>query len=294
MTAALSFERPSGLLAGFHATKVPECPAIQHCGEQWMPWNFKVPRNSHPAWEYYFMVEGNSEWRAGSGKYLVQPNHLLIIPPGIPHHLVRVYPDALHALYLAVREPEVTFQHVETRRVFYPGHQVRLLPRAERVHDAFRFVIREVSTASHYRAQALSLALELLLLDIVRLLENSKVQSLIRLHPGILRAKSALERSPGAEWTTRKLASLAALSEARFITLFNEQTGVTPHCYQTSLRLDSAKRMLCHSHASITEIALELGFSTSQHFANTFRKRVGCTPSRFRRDQIRESASELF
>ena len=59
-------------------------------------------------------------------------------------------------------------------------------------------------------------------------------------------------------------------------------TGYSTMEYVIVLRLELAQAWLKESDRSITDIALSLGFSSSQHFAMTFRQRMGMTPSAFR------------
>jgi AraC-like DNA-binding protein len=52
--------------------------------------------------------------------------------------------------------------------------------------------------------------------------------------------------------------------------------------YLTRLRISRARDLLRSSDHSVTEIAISCGFSSSQYFANVFRRLVGQTPSAFR------------
>ncbi len=47
-------------------------------------------------------------------------------------------------------------------------------------------------------------------------------------------------------------------------------------------RLRAAKRLLIETDAKLTSIAIEVGFSSLQHFSALFRKRVSMSPSQFR------------
>jgi len=46
--------------------------------------------------------------------------------------------------------------------------------------------------------------------------------------------------------------------------------------------LEAAKKLLRTSSRPVTEIGLALGFSSSQHFANQFRRATGASPREWR------------
>lgn len=68
----------------------------------------------------------------------------------------------------------------------------------------------------------------------------------------------------------------------RFWTCFYNSTGVSPREYITREKVQNCKKELQKTEKSITEIAFEYGFSSSQYFATVFRKYCGTTPSYFR------------
>jgi AraC family transcriptional regulator len=49
------------------------------------------------------------------------------------------------------------------------------------------------------------------------------------------------------------------------------------------MRVERAKGLLAETDRSITEIAMDLGFSTSAYFTAVFHRETGTTPSDFRR-----------
>jgi AraC family transcriptional regulator len=79
------------------------------------------------------------------------------------------------------------------------------------------------------------------------------------------------------------LAELANLSPFHFTRAFKQSVGVAPHRYQTQLRIDRAQQMLQHSKAPVTEIALGVGYESSQALARAFLRHVGTAPSAWRR-----------
>ncbi|MBS6474760.1 MAG: helix-turn-helix transcriptional regulator [Clostridiales bacterium] len=79
------------------------------------------------------------------------------------------------------------------------------------------------------------------------------------------------------------LASLANLSLSRFSATFTAEFGLSPREYIIRDRIAQAKQLLCTSELSVTDIAMQLGFSSLQHFSGIFRKYTFMTPSQWRK-----------
>ena len=63
---------------------------------------------------------------------------------------------------------------------------------------------------------------------------------------------------------------------------FTSSTGVSPKQYQSDQRMEIAKRYLTDTNWSITTIAMELGFSSSQYFSSSFRRATSYSPFQYR------------
>jgi AraC family transcriptional regulator len=82
------------------------------------------------------------------------------------------------------------------------------------------------------------------------------------------------------------LAGLAELSHYHFSRAFKQSFGLPPLRYHAQRRIERAKSLLAGARQSITEIALEIGFSDASSFARVFHKFTGRTPSEYRRSVI--------
>jgi AraC-like DNA-binding protein len=78
------------------------------------------------------------------------------------------------------------------------------------------------------------------------------------------------------------LAARARVSVARFSALFKEETGVPPAEYVLRVKVEEARRRLERGEKTVTEIAYELGFSSSQYFATAFKRLEGISPREVR------------
>lgn len=105
-----------------------------------------------------------------------------------------------------------------------------------------------------------------------------------RLRPGNLRrAKRLLESRFDQDIGLDELAAEANLSAPHFSRTFTEVCGLPPIQYRKQLRLLAATHHIALG-GSITEAALEAGFSDSAHLSRTFRAQYGISPSEWQEE----------
>ena len=83
--------------------------------------------------------------------------------------------------------------------------------------------------------------------------------------------------------TVADLAKRANLSESQFTRIFRRQTETTPAQYIVQTRINAARALLETTDKLLADIALETGFYDHAHFIKTFKRIVGITPSRYRK-----------
>jgi transcriptional regulator GlxA family with amidase domain len=98
----------------------------------------------------------------------------------------------------------------------------------------------------------------------------------------MLRAKDAMDRAYTQPLDIPTLAGLAHVSEAHFIRTFRATFGETPHRYLQRRRVERAMFMLRDTDRSVTEICIEVGFTSLGTFSRTFREIVGEPPTVYR------------
>jgi AraC-like DNA-binding protein len=96
----------------------------------------------------------------------------------------------------------------------------------------------------------------------------------------------------GGSCSLDQLARLVGVSVFHLCRVFRRQTGLTLHEYRTELRLRHALERLPEPGADLTQLALDVGFSSHSHFTAVFRRAFGLTPSAFARQVRRARRSE--
>lgn len=82
--------------------------------------------------------------------------------------------------------------------------------------------------------------------------------------------------------TLETVADVAGFSKFHFSRLFKQYSGYNFYDYLCYRRIKSAETLLLKPGVSITEVALQSGFSSLSTFNRTFKKLKGCTPSEYR------------
>ena len=109
-------------------------------------------------------------------------------------------------------------------------------------------------------------------------------------HRRVERTVDKIRENPAHPFTVAELALAAASSEYHFHRMFKAVTGETvAQCIRRHRIGAAARRLVYHPSLSITDIALDCGFSSSANFAKAFRQAEGCTPSQYRQAQTGEA-----
>ena len=99
----------------------------------------------------------------------------------------------------------------------------------------------------------------------------------------LCRARDLLREAREPAPTIEQLAREVRISPFHFIRQFEAVFGVTPHQFRIASRIELAKTLLAGSDYSVTDVCMEVGFSSLGSFSTLFAQRVGETPSAYRR-----------
>jgi AraC family transcriptional regulator len=91
--------------------------------------------------------------------------------------------------------------------------------------------------------------------------------------------ETILSVCPEEPMSLRKIAHELDFSAYHMCRLFRRVTGTKLHQYRLRLRLRVALANVLESEQALTDIALEMGFSSHSHFTSAFHREFGITPS---------------
>lgn len=79
------------------------------------------------------------------------------------------------------------------------------------------------------------------------------------------------------------VARAVGISPFHLIRQFHAVFGMTPHQFRIQRRLELAKELLARGEQSVTEVCMDVGFASLGSFSDLFRRRIGASPSAYRR-----------
>jgi AraC family transcriptional regulator len=95
------------------------------------------------------------------------------------------------------------------------------------------------------------------------------------------RLLAALDDPPGPA----VLAAEAGMAESQFLRAFKAATGLPPHQWLMTRRIERACELLAATQDALADIAYACGFASQSHMTDVFRAKLGVTPGRYRKER---------
>ena len=249
------------------------------------------PEHIHPrCFEVHYCLRGQLTFAADGREYRCMPSDVFLTQPDVPHRLVERKRGQRH-YWLLFKFPKRRVESIpgldEKESALMCRRLAAIRKRQfrgdERLKTLFRnlFAICESEPSGGLRSiklKATTLMILLVILDCAERTDratgtvNKRMQDVI----------DEIRRNPAKAMSTEELAQKAALSESRFSVLFKKATGLPPHSFIVSCRMEEVKRLLRETGKPISAIADEMGFASPRHLAAQFQQFFGMAPRDFR------------
>lgn len=92
-----------------------------------------------------------------------------------------------------------------------------------------------------------------------------------------------IQKNYHSKISLKEIAASGNVCRSNCCAIFQSILSKSPITYLTDYRLEKALKLLDNNSASITSIALQCGFNSSSYFTETFHKKLGCTPSQYKK-----------
>lgn len=158
----------------------------------------------------------------------------------------------------------------------------------EWIRATFQYAADEMAAGRAGSAAVLAKLSELLFVEAIRLyaegLDDAGSGWFAGLKdPFISRALGLMHGSIDRAWSVDVLSEKVGLSRSALTDRFQKTLGEPPMQYLASWRMQVASQMLRNSHASLGQIARDVGYESEAAFSRAFKRRYGTPPATWRK-----------
>ena len=235
--------------------------------------------------EICFLESGKKKYTVEGKAYDLVGGDLFVTLPDETHGTGETPEEkgTLFWLLLSVPQPRqryLGFSAAEGRRLF---QQFSSLPERQfRAASSIKKTLRDIFSAFEDDNTLRLVNLQNLLLRFLLDVLDSSRQSRPTASEEICKVQQFIAANTDKMLSLRQLAEIADLSQSRLKTRFKAEVGIPPADYIMREKVEKAKHLLQTTRQNITQIAMGLGFSSTQYFAVTFKRYTGKTPSAYR------------
>lgn len=269
-------------------TVLPEVPVLG-----WQRFGTGTPGGVRPGdlqhYEICFVDKGSVEWWIDDRLIESEPRSLFINKPGEWRGGISglIQPCEMYFVQFSLPPqgtlPGLSGESLQSIIEDFQHIHHRSFTASPTIKSYFKTLLTEQRQPGEYAIVYARAAFHQILITTLR---DHARKTAFRYSDGVARVVQWLQDN--LEDTTRvsTLAKIADMSTSQFYKRFTAEVGLTPADYHLRLRIVVAKQLLRNTQDRITDIALQLGLSSSQYFATVFKRVVGMTPGEYR--QVRQ------
>jgi len=229
------------------------------------PPHYVLPRHAHKRGQLLYAATGVVTVITDEGSWVVPPRRALWIPAGIAHEV---------RMSGAVSTRSAYVRHEASAQL--PVH-CRVIGVSLLLHA---LLLEAVDLPAEYALDGRDGRVMALLLDEIAAMPALALNTPLPRDPRLARLCRALIAAPALEIDIDAMALKAGVSRRSFTRLFRQQTGMSFSAWRQQACLLAALTRL-GSGESITQVAIELGYSSASAFTAAFRRVLGAAPSRY-------------
>jgi AraC-like DNA-binding protein len=242
---------------------------------------FQLREDTYAHWVVFAVEDGQFTYEINGGKGVASRGDLVFCPPGVPfcrevltpvsfHFVLLDWVDAAGQLVaqpptmadkLTIRDHDrLSSTYLRLRKWNGVEHALALRLKHHLLEDLWYLYLEEAAMESGQSNLGSS--------D-----RKDKMQE----------AQRTIQEQALAPFSLKELAARLGLSQVQFTRSFRQATGLLPRDYLISIRLHKVQELLLESDQTLGQIAEQCGYENEFYLSRIFTKRMGVTPSHFRK-----------
>lgn len=262
---------------------VPELIAI---GIDRLQHAMSLGEHDHDGHEFALIAKGKVSWEINGIAYDTRAGDMFHTYPGEVHQATRSVIEPCQLCWLVITAPDSRSDwfRLASAEIGAVERKLEALPRIVHtgifVRDLFQRIQSAITGADPLRSLVIRQSILELLITVFRPANGSAIADDISGQLQLLIGQ--MKENPEWRPSIEQLAFQIKVSTSHFYRMFQEYTGLTPMSFMERMRIEMACKRLLESDISITTLAYELGYQSSQHFSTVFKRYTGSTPTAWR------------
>lgn len=278
----MPIDLPEGVYSGFSIYGDDVfVPGINSLGEHWSSPRLKQESKKLKNYTLLLQLEGECSFNINGKREELSNGNLLLISSGsIMERLEQRY-SYNHCLWIGFSmrqalqvEPKLLKAWKDftyAKQPFLPKHK-----------SLVKTIVNEHASPGQFSKKIACNAFNAFVYAIQELVHGVATESALPTsltqNPTVLLAIDLFEREYSELWDLKKLSERLAVSESKLTKAFRTATGESPMASLWKIRLIKGYELLTTSSMNITQIAMMVGFQSSQSFATAFKRSFKATP----------------
>ncbi len=237
-------------------------------------------------YEILYHVKGEQDYWVEKEYYKLKGKELLIIHPGEIHGSNGMLSERKVYYSLVFPLPQATenylgMSEVDTKKVFHIFNGPRRhFPVEEDIGKYFRQIMMAAESGAGLKTAEITLNF----LNILRAIAASYESAPPKIPEYIKQLQKMIASKPAFKIDYDQFLLSYQIEKTYLAQEFLKHVGVTIKNYTIACQIDLAEELLRTTDLSVTQIAYEAGFSSSQHFATMYKKFRNISPSQYRKN----------
>jgi AraC family L-rhamnose operon regulatory protein RhaS len=255
----------------------------------------------NPGMEIVLVEQGHLEWAVDNRPEVLTPGMVFFTLPWQPHGsmYIREPKNRIYYILFELAKPYATpSAAIRFPRCFgFSPSEEALFSRlfcgttqhgwasSATVRQIFPTLVHLLDSPSALNTSAAMAHLRCLVLELARGIADQGTPS-AKEHPSANQVRRFLQRLNGhldESWTLDLMAKECGVGRTQFAKICQRLSGYAPYLYLSRLRFEKACELLRETTQSITDIAYQCGYGSSQYLAESFKKAARMSPSDYRK-----------
>ncbi len=232
----------------------------------------------HPhKFQITFVFQGKIKVKLGNNEFIAEKNHLLIIPPNIPHWI-----EALDTSPYLYRQLSADIVDTSCNKKLYyllesTFQNSYALIRVTPPSKSFSQIVNTLKKKTAFGMNQVVNILETFIFEAIETYTTTQKKKRINIQDIIA------ENNPET-LTVGKLMEITNYSRSQLERISKEELGCNLKDYLIKFKIMKICSYLAETNLSMEEIADKLGLCDSSHLVTLFKRNMGITPGQYRRN----------